>query len=257
MRIIRYIALLACFAANTGAQFSDYPFIGVIYTGTGVLSYEEAGALSDKLGQELAKTRRYTVLDQSRIEDIVGGPDKLRACMDNGCMCAIGSRCALHSMIGREARREGGTWYIESRIVDVESCRGRRWFNAHVKGEVDELILIGMEITARGLSGNPQKKISESFRQEKEGNVLVPEGSPLRGVPELDLSAYDASIAISTIPTGAEVYLDDVLIGYANGGVLPVKSGEQTLRFVKADKSIGVTFLFETGRNAPRIVRFR
>ncbi|MBT7013512.1 MAG: hypothetical protein HN962_01035 [Actinobacteria bacterium] len=120
----------------------------VDFTGNSV-SDDDCRALTDRLRTELFNTKHYKVIEREMMEEIMEEQKfQNSGCVTDVCIVKIGEMIGVGKIVGGSISKVGRTYSISSRIVSVETGKILKGATYDYKGEIDELLTIGMKMVA-------------------------------------------------------------------------------------------------------------
>ena len=124
-------------------------FIAVVdFTGNNV-SNGDCRALTDRLRTELFNTKHYKVIEREMMEEIIKEQGfQQSGCSTDECMVEVGKLIGVEKIVGGSISKVGRTYSVSSRIVSVETGKILKGATYDYKGEIDELLTIGMRMVA-------------------------------------------------------------------------------------------------------------
>lgn len=162
----------------------------------------EASALTNRLIEELMKTRSFKVIERAQVEEILKEQGiNQSGCVDATCIVEAGKLLGAQIMVAGAVDKIGQTYSVSARLVDVETSQMLLTDHIDHKGEIDGLLQKMREL-AQALA-----------RSELPSPLLV-------------------QLQIIPSPGDAAVYIDGQLIG--QGMVTrTVSAGRHTVRVTK------------------------
>ena len=151
------------------------------------ISTSDAKVLTQTLTSNIIDLGDYIVVERANIDKILKEQKfQSSGCTDSECAVEIGQLLNADLTIIGTAGKVGSTYTIQARIINVETGEALQSAKFTHKGEIDELLSIGIESIAHELLGLPyQKKIK----------------------PTATSSGYGGTLTITSDPPGAEVYI--------------------------------------------------
>ncbi len=169
----------------------------------GGLTNEESGALTDRLRSLLVRTNAFNVVDRGKMQDILQEQGfQLSGCTSAECAVEAGKILGVEEMVSGTIGRVGKLYTIDIILIDVETSRIIKSLTRDYSGEIEGLV---------GL----MKSIADE----------------LAGVKKEELQT--GSLAVTTNPPGAEVYVDTKLEGISPYTIKNLTTGEHQLKLVK------------------------
>jgi len=124
----------------------------VDFTGNNVSS-GEVRALTDRLRIELFNTKYFKVIEREMMEEILTEQGfQQTGCATDECMVRVGKLIGVEQIVGGSISKVGRTYSVSSRIVSVETGKILKGTTYDYKGEIDELLTIGMRNVAVDLA---------------------------------------------------------------------------------------------------------
>ena len=151
------------------------------------ISTSDAKVLTQTLTSNIIDLGDYIVVERANIDKILKEQKfQSSGCTDSECAVEIGQLLNADLTIIGTAGKVGSTYTIQARIINVETGEAIQSAKFTHKGEIDELLSIGIESIAHELLGLPyQKKIK----------------------PTATGSGYGGTLILTSDPEGAEVYI--------------------------------------------------
>ena len=162
-----------------GVCFGQQQNIAVFDFSNNGLSVNEVRTLTDRLRTELVLTKKFKVVERSKIEEILKEQDfQLSGCVDE-CLIEVGKLVGATSVIVGSVGKVGQTFTISARIVDASSGEIEKAISYDSKYTIDELLTKGMNEVATKLYGKSEdvasllnndskQKTASTFNVQKE-----------------------------------------------------------------------------------------
>ena len=184
-RTINLIILLSAFVSVTFPQKT----IAVLDFDANDVSKSNVRALSDRLREELFRTKRYRVLERGLMEEIMKEQNfQLSGCVSTECIVEVGQLTGVQKMVGGSVSKVGSVYSVSSRIIDVETGEISNMSSYDHTGDMGGLLTQGMRIVAIELATG------------RKPQSLLPQGY---GV---------GTLYITTVPSGASIWIDEIPI---------------------------------------------
>jgi len=137
-----------------GLVFSQDITIAVLeFEGKGV-SQSETSTLTDRLRDEIFKTGVYNVLERGLMDDVLKEQGfQQSGCVTSECAVEVGNMLGVQQMIGGSIGKVGNMYTVSARIIDVGTGEVLKSANYDLIGEIEELLMNGMNQVASELSG--------------------------------------------------------------------------------------------------------
>lgn len=170
-----------------------------------------SSVLSDRLRQELLATGKFAVMERSKMTEILDEIGfQMIGCTSNECLIEAGQILGVNQMVAGSAGRMGQIYTVSVRLIDVATSQIIKMVSVDRKCNIEELLTIVMEQSAKKLAG---MDIEEMY---------------------LDFSLKTGDLQLSSKPSGASVILD----GKPTEFTTPCKieklaGGAHSLRLVK------------------------
>ncbi len=141
----------------------------------GEVTQKEGGTLTQWFMDALIRTKKYDVLERSKMNDILKEQDFSMSDQCNSAECAvqIGQLLAADRIVQGDIGKVGGTYAITIKVVDVSTSRVDKSVNETYKGTPDGLLEI-LTMMAQKLAGTYKAK--KSYTWYYVGGVLVAGG---------------------------------------------------------------------------------
>ena len=118
IRISKLLFLLSAMASFIFSQTT----IAVLDLDINNVSQSDVRALSDRLREELFKTKEYKVLERGLMEEIMKEQGFQQAgCTSNECIVEVGQLTGVQKMVGGSVSKVGNVYSVSSRIIDIET----------------------------------------------------------------------------------------------------------------------------------------
>ncbi len=119
------------------------------------LESSSAAIITERLRNELFNTGVYTVLERSRMDDILKeqGFQKSGACTDEACAVEIGRLLSVRYMVTGTIGKIGRTYTLNVRMIDVESGEITSTADVDCKCEIDDVLSVSTKEIANKLAG--------------------------------------------------------------------------------------------------------
>ena len=123
------------------------------------ITTDEATILIDRLGVEIYKLGTYTVIERSRIDEVLKEQGfQQMGCTTSECAVEVGMLLGVQKMVTGTIGRLGSLYTISARLVDVESGTIEGQVSKDVSGSIEILLLTTMAEVAAELSGTSNIK---------------------------------------------------------------------------------------------------
>jgi len=121
------------------------PTIAVLdFEGLGVPDVE-AKALTNRLRSVLVQRDIYRVVERGKMDEILKEQGfQLSGCTSEECVVEVGQLLGVQKMLAGSISIVGKTYSVEMRIIDVELGRIEKSSTYDFRGEIDQLLLTGM-----------------------------------------------------------------------------------------------------------------
>ncbi len=197
-----------------GIVFSkDIPIAVNDLEGNG-LTETEISIISDRLRSELSQVGTFSVMERGEMNAILQEMEfqMSGACDDASCMVEVGQILGVQKIVAGSTGKLGDFYTISLRIIDVATGRIEASASYDYTGEISEFVSTGLKIAARKIAGEDTAGVVNSNNSES------------------DTSEQLSQLIITSIPTGANLAIDDSIVGNTpyNGSLLP---GRYSLSF--------------------------
>ena len=162
-RLINLIILLSVFVSVTFPQTT----IAVLDFDVNNVSQSDVRALSDRLREELFKTKEYKVLERGLMEEIMKEQGFQQAgCTSNECIVQVGQLTGVQKMVGGSVSKVGNVYSVSSRIIDVETGEILNMSSYDHTGDMGGLLTQGMKALAIELTkgSKPQSILPQAAK---------------------------------------------------------------------------------------------
>lgn len=114
----------------------------------------EARTLTNKLRGELVRTRKYTVIERSQMEEILNeqGFQLTGMCSTDECYVEAGKLLGVEQLVGGSIGRVGNTYLISLRLIDVETGVIIKLVDEEIEGSIDEVLKTGISSVVKKLT---------------------------------------------------------------------------------------------------------
>jgi TolB-like protein len=107
----------------------------------GGVSPSEAATLTDRLGSMLVNTNAFTVVDRSKMEEILREQGfQQTGCTSTECAVEVGKLLNVQKMVSGSIGKIGRTYTIDLALIDVQTSRIENSFIRDYQGEIDGLL---------------------------------------------------------------------------------------------------------------------
>lgn len=150
------LAALAPPAAQAQAADPTKELVAVLPLQPVGISDVYASALTDRLGEELLKSGRYTLVDRSQIDAILNEQALQQSgCTEQECAVQVGRILGVRSMVaGKITRIEADLWLLSAILVDVETAQTLRAESVRHRGDYVDLLDRGVGTLVGKLTGD-------------------------------------------------------------------------------------------------------
>ena len=115
------------------------------FEGNGI-SQTEAKSLTNRLRNELVSLDEYTVIERGKMEEILKEQAfQQTGCTSDECAVEVGKLLSVQQIVVGSIDKVGSVFSVSARIVDVESAEILRTATYDHKGEIDDLLIVGMK----------------------------------------------------------------------------------------------------------------
>jgi hypothetical protein len=197
--------LLSCaawlLAAGVPAQAQNKELIAVLDLRPVGASDVEASAVTDRLREELLRTGRFTLVDRSQMDAVLGEQALQQAgCTEQECAVQVGQLLGVRKIVaGKLTRISPELWQLSAIMVDVETAETVRAESIQHRGDFFGLLTAQVPPLAVKLTGNGGPVAAPP------APVASPEPSTPGGT--LVWSVYVSPLTTHTlqlVPTGAD-----------------------------------------------------
>ena len=260
-RLINLIILLSVLVSIIFSQKT----IAVLDFDANDVSKSNVRALSDRLREELFRTKKYRVLERGLMEEIMKEQKfQLSGCVSTECIVEVGQLTGVQKMVGGSVSKVGSVYSVSSRIIDVETGEISNMSSYDHTGDMGELLIQGMRFVAIELA---KEKNPQSLTPQDSGVEVLDIGSSLSGdsigIDEISINEITSviqknitegkpTLSVYSEPTGAHIYIDNSNY-YRWEGTTPntkitVDIGVTTIKIkVKGYEYYSETFTLESG----------
>jgi len=207
---MRFIWILSIVILNSYAQ-NKIPIAVLDLQGEGISS-SETRILTSRLRTDLFNSGRFVVLEREQMDEILNEQGfQISGCTSNECVVEIGRILGVKNMIAGDIGKIGSLYTINLRMIDVESSKILKTATDDCSCSIEIVLTKSIKKVALILA-------NQKFSYSNEAN-------------QSNLS--DGKLFLTSVPTGASVYLNKKKIGST-----PLKSdsipiGSQELIFSK------------------------
>jgi hypothetical protein len=114
----------------------------------------EARTLTNKLRSELIKTGKYTVLERSKMEDILKEQGfQQTGCVSTQCAIEAGQLLGVTHIAAGSIGKVGTIFYISLRLINVSTGQIYKTTEQEIEGKIEYLLQYGMQLVANRISG--------------------------------------------------------------------------------------------------------
>ena len=135
------------------AIFSQETIAVLTFDGKNISS-DEAYILSDRLATEIYKLGTYTVIERSRIDEVLKEQGfQQTGCTTNECAVEVGKLLGVKKMITGSIGRIGSLYTISARIISAESGEIEKQVSKDLRGSLETMLIETMAEVAAELTG--------------------------------------------------------------------------------------------------------
>ncbi|GAB4181420.1 MAG: hypothetical protein Kow00108_18100 [Calditrichia bacterium] len=154
MRLFSIFISLLLFSQIIFGQEKQH--IAVVRLDVSGISDQEGAILTDRLINELFATRKFTVLEREKMEEILKEQEfQLSGCTSTECMMEVGKLVGVQAIVGGSVGTFGSMYTINIRLIDVETGSMIKQATFDYQGSMEKLLTIGMKQVALQLAGLP------------------------------------------------------------------------------------------------------
>ena len=137
-----------------GLAFAQDITIAVLeFEGQGV-SQSETRTLTDRFRDELFNTGAFIVLERGKMDEVLKEQGfQQTGCVTSECAVEIGNMLGVQQMVGGSIGKVGNIYTVSARIIDVETGKVLKSANYDHKGDIGQLLIIGMKDLSYDLTG--------------------------------------------------------------------------------------------------------
>ena len=160
------LLLLTIFVFVITAQ-SINPNIAVLEL-SGTTSKSELITLTDKLTNELIKTKKFSVIERAQMEEILREQGfQQTGCTDGDCAVEVGQLLGAEQMVAGSIGKVGKVYTITLRLLDVRTGRIIKNVSINIKGSIEDILFSGIAEAVEKLS---EKDIATMTPEEIEAD---------------------------------------------------------------------------------------
>ena len=158
------------------------------------ISQTEAIALTNRLRNELFRIGIFEVVERSMMEEILNEQGfQMTGCTSTECLVEVGRLLGAQNMVGGSISKVGTIFSVSARLVDTESGRLLAVSDYDLKGEIGDMLTVGMKQVALLLADKeiPQEATQQPVAtriKEENNQTKLPVDSPSKGVKVEDWS---------------------------------------------------------------------
>ncbi|MCR4438811.1 MAG: CsgG/HfaB family protein [bacterium] len=168
------------------------------------VSRAEAGTLTDRLRSMLVRTRRLSVVERGKMEDLLREAGfQQTGCTTTECAVQVGRILNAEFMISGSVGRIGRVYTIDINVIDVESASIVNSISEDYRGEIEGLLDL-------------MRPIADQLADFMEKHRPV--------LPEV------GTLKVLTLPVPAEVFLDGNPVGESPVQIDTLTPGEHVVR---------------------------
>jgi uncharacterized protein (TIGR02145 family) len=234
-----------------GALAQDLPKIAVYITNDSTVIREKK-SLMTRIQSKLVKSGRYKVIERSDTFLAEIEEEHLRqrsGDIDDSQISKLGKQYGAQFVCIVDIMSSVGTFDVSARVINVETVEiiniGYCFSSLQTPYDLEK----ATEELAKQLLGE-QPMLAQKPKSETEPTQ---ESKPVPVYADW-LDKPQASILIATLPSLADIYIDDRFIGKANSGELQVPAGTHLVRFVKDGIDKTTTMTFSQGKNPTQYI---
>lgn len=188
--------------------------VAVLDFETVAMSKSEGRILTNKLRNELVKSGKYVVLDRGEMDAVLSEQGfQQTGCTSSDCAVQMGQILGMSHIISGSIGKIGELFYIETKLIDVETSQIVRSVDTHSKGSLEKLLIQSMPEIAFELTGIRVKKTttdSASFGEPKK---------------EIEDTRRLGALEIDVDPSDTKVYVNKKYVGIDDTTLLNVPPG--------------------------------
>jgi high-affinity Fe2+/Pb2+ permease len=160
----------------------------------------ETSVLSNRLRSLLVNLGDYKVIERSRMEEILNEQGLQQSgCTSDECVVEVGKLLGVQKMLAGSFGKFGNVYTLELRIIDVQTGKIESSTNYDYRGEIENLLVKGVETALRTLLSLPTSSL------------------PIQNEP--------GSLQIVTSPSEASIFIDDKNFGTTPLFINTINSG--------------------------------
>ncbi|MFH1213593.1 MAG: PEGA domain-containing protein [Candidatus Neomarinimicrobiota bacterium] len=186
------------------------------------LAKNEVEILTDRLRSNTVNLGIYDIVERQKMQEILDEQQfQLSGCTSDACAVQVGQLLGVQKMITGSVGAFGKVFTVELRLLDVESGKIERSANYDFQGELELLLMEGMNNALLKLLGLLDMPTSTSVSIYNKTGVLV----------------------LNSIPESAEILIDGKSSGTTPSKIEGVPAGLRTVVLRKADFQPFTTFI--------------
>ena len=133
----------------------------------GITDYE-AATLTDRLRNELFKTRVFRVMEREQMEEILKEQGfQQTGCTSSECLVQVGQLIGVNRMVGGSIGKVGQTYTVSLRLIDVETGEIIKIATKDVFGKIDALLTASIPQIAKDIA-SPSPGTQKVLQVEKD-----------------------------------------------------------------------------------------
>jgi len=195
----------------------------------GGLSEAEIGTLTDRMRSMLVRTQAFNVIDRGLMEEVLSEQGfQMSGCTSTDCAVEAGKILGVEQMVSGTIGKLGKLYTVDVILIDVSTSQIIKSLTRDYSGEIEGLIGL-MKSIADELAG-----------AEKSYQIKPPKKEIVTG------------ISVKTEPPGANVFLNDVMLGQTPYENKKLNAGKHRLKIEKKGyKTIEGKLIIEKGKVKP------
>lgn len=188
--------------------------VAVLDFETVAMSKSEGRILTNKLRNELVKSGKYVVLDRGEMDAVLREQGfQQTGCTNSDCVVQMGQILGMSHIISGSIGKIGELFYIETKLIDVETSQIVRSVDTHSEGSLETLLIQSMPEIAYELTGI---KVTKTTTAASSSVQKKTSGQENRRMGELD---------IDVDPSDTKIYVNKKYVGVGDTTLQNVPSG--------------------------------
>lgn len=213
MKLIQLSALLILFTLSVIFANPKFHIAVLELEGVGIIP-SECKILTNKLRTELVKLNTHSVLDRGTMDTILKEQGiQQSGCVASECAVEIGQLLGMSHIVAGSIGKLGSIFYVELKMINVETSKIENAVDTHIKGDIEELLLVALPHLAKRIVGIESEITYDTTPASKTPATSPVTVSSTSGPVRLSRVSNLGSLSVDVSPRSSELFINDTFVG--------------------------------------------